>query len=189
MVSWKIVSVLTKFRESSPGKFDLFLQYFLKILCVPTKFWTRSPGKFDLFLRYFFLLKSCVFLQNFEKALLEILMCSSIFCLSWKICVLVPFLVLLENLMCSYKRIMSSPGKFQVFLLHPSVLENLMCSRNLFKKVTPGKKNRYFSKIAPRLLLLFVFTLFINQKNQLQISNCSYIKEIFFRIIQRVYIV
>ena len=28
MVSWKIVSVLTKFRESSPGKFDLFLWYF-----------------------------------------------------------------------------------------------------------------------------------------------------------------
>ena len=28
MVSWKIVSVLTKFWESSPGKFDLFLWYF-----------------------------------------------------------------------------------------------------------------------------------------------------------------
>ena len=28
MISWKIVSVLTKFRESSPGKFDLFLRYF-----------------------------------------------------------------------------------------------------------------------------------------------------------------
>ena len=38
---------------------------------------------------------------------------------------------------------MSSPGKFEVFLLHPSLLENLMCSRNLFKKVTPGKKERW----------------------------------------------
>jgi len=28
MVSWKIVSVLTKFGESSPRKFDLFLWYF-----------------------------------------------------------------------------------------------------------------------------------------------------------------
>ena len=44
--------------------------------------------------------KSNVFLWNFEKALLEILMRSSIFCL----CVLVPFY--LEILMCSYKRIM-----------------------------------------------------------------------------------
>ena len=31
-----------------------------------------------------------------------------------------------------------------VFLLHPSLLENLMCSRNLFKKVTPGKKEQIF---------------------------------------------
>ena len=60
-----------------------------------------------------------VFSWNFEKALLEILTCS-IFCLSWKIylcswtifgspgkftCVLEQFLVLLENLMCSYRRI------------------------------------------------------------------------------------
>ena len=55
--------------------------------------------------------------------------------------------------MCSYKKIMSSPGKFEVFLLHPNLLENLMCSRNLFKKAAPGKKNRYFSKIARWLLL------------------------------------
>ena len=58
-------------------------------------------------------------------------------------CVLVPFLVV-ENLTCSYKRIMSSPGKLEVFLLHPSLLENLMCSRNLFKKVAPGKKEQTF---------------------------------------------
>ena len=31
------------------------------------------------------------------------------------ICVLIPFLVLLENLMCSYKKIMSSLGKLEVF--------------------------------------------------------------------------
>ena len=52
---------------------------------------TRSRGKFDLFLRYFLLLEN-VFLQNFEKALLEILMYSNTGCLSWKfICVLVIF--------------------------------------------------------------------------------------------------
>ena len=66
MVSWKIVCVLTKFRENSPGK-------------------------------------SYVFLQNFEKALLKIFMCSSTFCLFWKIDV------------CSYT-IFGSPRKFDVFL-------------------------------------------------------------------------
>ena len=117
----------------SPGKSYLFLQNFekallenlicsygnsfsWKILCVLTKFWTRSPGNFDLFL------------WNFEKALLEILMCSSTFCLSWKI------------YMCSYKRIMSSSEKLEVFLLHPSLMENLMCSQEIsLKKVAPGK--------------------------------------------------
>ena len=43
---------------------------------------------------------------------------------------------------------MSSPGKFEVFLLHPSLLENLMCSRNLFKKVAPGKKEQNSSPAA-----------------------------------------
>ena len=77
------------------------------------------------------------------------------------------------KLMCSFKRIMSSPGKFDVFLLRPSLLENLMCSRNLFKKVAPGKKkNRYFSKIARRLLLCFCKTHYKNfyYKN-INISN------------------
>ena len=88
--------------------------------------------------------KSYVFLRNFEKALLEILMCSSTFWFSWKIymcsctifvfpgkkwCVLIKGLcLLLEN---SY-----------VFFLHPSLLENLMCFRNIFKKVTPGQKEQ-----------------------------------------------
>ena len=101
----------------SPGKSYLLLQNFentllenlicsycisfsWKVLCVLTKFWTRSPGNFDLFLWYFFLLEnrmcSCRILRK----------------LSWKfwcvlvrfaspgkfICVLVPFLVVLENL-------------------------------------------------------------------------------------------
>ena len=43
--------------------------------------------------------KSYVFLQNFEKAILEILMCSSTFCPSWKFYM---YHFLLENLMCSY---------------------------------------------------------------------------------------
>ena len=60
MVSWKIVSVLTKFWESSPGKFICSYGFF--------------PPR-----------KSYVFLRNFEKALREILICSSTFCLSWKI--------------------------------------------------------------------------------------------------------
>ena len=75
------------------------------------------------------LLKNRMFLQNLEKALLENLICSYDISFSWKnfvspekfVCVLVPFLILLENLMCSYKRIMSSPGKFEVFLLHSSL--------------------------------------------------------------------
>ena len=46
--------------------------------------------------------------------------------------VLLPFLVLLENVVCSYKRIMSRLENSYVFLLHPSLLENLMCSRNIF---------------------------------------------------------
>ena len=89
--------------------------------------WTRSPGKFVLLLLYFFLLEnrmcSCRILRK----------------LSWKfwcvvvriaspgkfICVLVPFLVLLEKMVCSYKIIMSSPEKSYVFLLHPSLLENV----------------------------------------------------------------
>ena len=162
MVSWKIVSVLTKSWENSPGKFDLFLWYSFswKILCVLTKFWTRSHGKFDLFIRYFLLLENCMF------------SCRILRKFSWKfgcvlvhfaspgkfICVLVLFLILLENLMCSYKRIMSSPGKFEVFLLHPSLLENLMCSRNLLKKSLLEKKNRYFSNIlAARRLLLYIY--------------------------------
>ena len=33
-----------------------------------------------------------------------------------------------------------------VFLLHLSLLEIFMCSRNLFKKVTPGKENQIFQQ-------------------------------------------
>ena len=144
----------------SPGKSYMFLQNFenallenlscssdisfpWKILCVITKFWTRSPWKFDLFLLYFFLLENCM------------CSCGILRKLSWKfwcvlvhfaspgkfVCVLVLFSILLGKMVCSYKRIMSSHGKFiYVFLLHPSLLENLMCYRNLFKKVSPGKK-------------------------------------------------
>ena len=86
--------------------------------------------------------------------------------LSWKIwcvlvhfaspgkftCVLVPFFVFLENFMCSYRRVMSSPRKF---LLHPSLLENLMCSRNLFKKVAPGKKEQ-ISPAASDIRFIFL---------------------------------
>jgi len=40
-----------------------------------------------------------------------------------------------------------------ICILITSKLENLMCSRNLFRKVNPGKK-KYFSKIARLLLIL-----------------------------------
>ena len=86
MVSWKIVSVLTKFLESSPGIFDVF------------------------------------FSKNY---------------------------LLLENIYVS--------------LLHPSLPENLMCSRNKF---APGKKNRYFSKnISPdtsEILFFYLKSLIFN---------------------------
>ena len=60
--------------------------------------------------------KSYLFLQNFEKALLEILMCSSLFCLSWKI------------YMCSYT-IFGSPIKFDVLIKELCLLlENQRCS-------------------------------------------------------------
>ena len=117
MVSWKIVSVLTKFWESSPGKFDLFswLFFLLENLMCSNEIWTRSPRNFDLFLWYFWRMCSCGILRK----------------LSWKfwcvlvrfvspgkfICVLIPFLVLLEKMACSYKRIMSSPGNFICVLL------------------------------------------------------------------------
>ena len=90
MVSRKIVSVLTKSWESSPGKFDLFVWYFL---------------------------------------LLENLKCSNEILdkISWKIwCVLIH---------------VASPEKFicvlGIFLI---LLENLMCSRNLYKKSRSWKK-------------------------------------------------
>ena len=140
MISWKIVSVLTKLWENS-WKIWSVLMVFLspRKSCVLTKFWTASPGKFDLFLRYFFHLENCM------------CSCGILRKLSWKFwCVLVHF---------------ASPGKFlyyfwffwkiwcvlmkeiylllenSCFLLHSSLLEILICSRNLFKNVGPGKKN------------------------------------------------
>ena len=74
-----------------------------KMLSVLTIFWTRSPGNFDIII---FLPpgKSYVFLRNFEKALLENLMCSYkriIYVFSWKI----------RGVLVASK----PPGKFDVF--------------------------------------------------------------------------
>ena len=113
-ISWKVWSVLM-----------VVLSYGKNLMC-STNLEHRYSGKFDRFLWYLFLLENCiyVFLQNFDSSPGKF------------ICVSVPFLInLLDNLTCSYERIISSPGKFEVFLLHPSLLENLMSSRNLFKKV------------------------------------------------------
>ena len=75
--------------------------------------------------------KSYVFLWNFKKALLEILMCSSTFCLSWKIYMSSYAIFGSPGKLdvCSYKIIMSFSWKIHMFfLLPPSLLENLMRS-------------------------------------------------------------
>ena len=112
-----------------------------KILCVLTKFWTRSHGKFDLLLRYFLLLENrmCSCLQNFEKALLQILMCSYI-------------LPLLENLyMCSCN-IFGSPGKLDVLVLIKELcllLGNLRCSQGLLASGVADTKHVFSRCFAP----------------------------------------
>ena len=92
--------------------------------------------------------------------LLENWMCSSTFSFSWKIgCVLAHFAapgkfdVFLQR---NYVRKTSPPGYSYVFFLYLRLLETLMCSRNFEKKLLLEKKNRYFTKIARRLLLIFV---------------------------------
>ena len=121
MASWKIVCVLTKFWESSPRKFDLFLWYFclLENLMCSKEILDKISWKFWSVLIIFLPLgKSYVFLQNFEKALRKFWCVLAYFASPGKfICVPIPFLVLLENLMCSYKRIMSSPEKFICVLI------------------------------------------------------------------------
>ena len=155
MVSWKIVCVLTKFRENSPGKCDLFLWYFflLENLMCSNEILDKISGKFwSIFLWYFFLLEnrmcSCGILRKLSWRFWCVLVH---FASSGKFverkCVLLPFFVLLENLMCSYKRIMSSPGKFieyhsvfsyyiQTFWKNRCVLEISLKSTLLKKKGT-----------------------------------------------------
>ena len=72
-----------------------------------------------------------MFLWNFEKALLEILRIRLVHFAS-------P-----EKFICVLIRVFS--WKIHMFsFLHSSLLENLMCSRNLFKNVIPGKKEQIF---------------------------------------------
>ena len=87
--------------EKALGKFDLFIWYFFfleNLICVLTKFWTRSPKIWSV-LMLIFLLENLMCLWNFEKALLEILMCFSTYCFSWKtyMCSCAIFDSLLEN--------------------------------------------------------------------------------------------
>ena len=143
MVFWKIVSVLTKFWESSPGK-NLVCYYGISFFW---KIFMCSDEIFDKKIVCLLMIisppgKLYVFLRNWESSLCVLLHFASpgkftyvlvLFCFSWKSrCVLIKELcLLLEN---SY-----------VFLLHPSLMENLMCFRNLFKKVTTtGKKEQIF---------------------------------------------
>ena len=83
------------------------------------------------------------------------------FCLSKKtICSCTNF-DSLWNLMCSLKELYLLLENSYLFLLHPSLLENLMCYRNLFKKVASGKEDTYFSNIARRLLLTILLLSFL----------------------------
>ena len=124
--------------------------------CVLTTFEKSPLENLICFYCIFFSWKiACVF-AHFWESFCKILMCSSTFCLSWKMYISIPvlFFVLLEKLMCSYKRIVSFPGKFTCFLFTsnpPGKFDVFL--ENSFKKVDPGKKNRYFSKIVRRLLL------------------------------------
>ena len=115
----------------SPGKSYLFLQNFENALLenLICFYGILSPGK------------SYVFLRNFEKAVLEVLMCSNRFCLSHK------FIQFLYHFWFSWKKwcvfikgLCLLLENAYVFLLQPSLLENLMCSRNLFKKRHSWKK-------------------------------------------------
>ena len=136
---------------SSPGKSYVFLQNFEKVfwkflshicsysifsswkfMCFCTILRNPSWKIWSVLMVFFSSWKIVCVPAEFWESSPENFMCSSTFFLSWKIYMrrLVPFLVLLEN---PY-----------VFLLHPSLLENLMCSRNLFKKVAPGKKEHIF---------------------------------------------
>ena len=99
MVFWKIISVLTKFWESSPGKFDLFLWYFFLLenrIPADTRRQNNvvitSLRRFNVRTTSFWRRVSAGMCSCGKKALLKILMCSSTFCLSWKI------LCVLENL-------------------------------------------------------------------------------------------
>ena len=109
IVSWKIISVITKFWESSPGKFDLFLWYFFlleNLMCSNEIFDKISWKIWSVLMVFFSPGKSYVFLRNFEKAILENLYVFLYhFWFSWK------------KMVCSYKRIMSSTGKFICVLI------------------------------------------------------------------------
>ena len=93
-----------------------------KILCVLTKFWTRSPGKFWSVLYDIsssWKMCSCVILRKLSWKFWCV---HSIFCLSWKIYVFLYNFWFSQKIWCVlYKRIMSSPGKLEMFLLHPTV--------------------------------------------------------------------
>ena len=98
--------------------------------------------------------KSYLFLKNFEKALLENLICSFGISFSCKIlCVLLKFRTKIFWKIWSVLMVFFPPGKSYVSNFDKALLEILMCSRNLFKKVVPGINSRYFNKIARRLLL------------------------------------
>ena len=95
--------------------------------------------------------KSYVFLQIFEKVILEILMCSSIHFASPRIFICVLVLLL--------------------FLLHPSLLKNLMGSRNIFKKVAPGKKEQIFNSSPAASVRYLVLTHFCTLPHSFDDSN------------------
>ena len=85
------------------------------------------------------------------KSYLSLQKLRKLFSKIWSVLIVILFLTKLILDKISWKFwsifiIYSPPGKSYVFLLHPSLLENLMCSRNLFKKVAPGKKVQIFQQ-------------------------------------------
>ena len=95
-----------------------------KIFLEPIKFSKNRKHPTSQFYKYLFLGewspgKSYLFLKKIQKALLEILICSRTFCLSWKI--LCSNEILFLNLISSYVFFITSkpPGIFDVFQKSP----------------------------------------------------------------------
>ena len=152
-VSWKIVYLFSQnFKNAHLENLICSLCYFFLL---ENLLFSRNFGQ-DLlenrvFLWYFFVLENCMWSCGISRKLSLNFWCVLVhfaflenlhvflyhFWFSWKIwwILIKELCLLLEN---SY-----------VFLLHASLLQNLMCSRNLFKKVAPEKKQIFWRNSSP----------------------------------------